>query len=154
MIIENWHAIKTIQSSPFPDQPDEPFALPSDFPGIIVGSAIIVPSSTLQDPPSLDIKGIQANVSASIGRTAFLECKVKNLGHKSVSRLFSKLLILVINAYDMMSKNGHFPRKLKKSKLANWPNHVTQQHHWLSCKITMHTELHNVKNIFPFYIER
>lgn len=67
------------------DQPDEPFALPSDFPGIIVGSAIIVPSSTLQDPPSLDIKGIQANVSASIGRTAFLECKVKNLGHKSVS---------------------------------------------------------------------
>ena len=50
----------------------------------------------------------------------------------------------------MMSKNGHFPRKLKKSKLANWPNYVTQQHHWLSCKITMHTELQNVKNIFPF----
>ena len=116
-----------IQSSPFPDQPDEPFALPSDFPGIIVGSAIIVPSSTLQDPPSLDIKGIQANVSASIGRTAFLECKVKNLGHKSVSRLFSKLLILVINAYDELK--WAFSAEIKKSKLANWPNHVTQQHH-------------------------
>ena len=54
---------------------------------VIAGSAFIVPSSTLQkvEPPSIDKDGIQSNVSASIGRTAYLRCKVKNLGHKSVS---------------------------------------------------------------------
>lgn len=68
------------------DQADEPFALPKDFPDIVAGSAIIVPSSTLQDPPRLDLNGFQPNVSASLGRTAYLRCKVKNLGHKSVSK--------------------------------------------------------------------
>ena len=58
-----------------------------NFYTVIAGSAFIVPSSTLQkvEPPSIDKDGIQSNVSASIGRTAYLRCKVKNLGHKSVS---------------------------------------------------------------------
>ena len=92
------------------DQPsDEPFAFPSDFPGIVAGSAIIVPSSTLQDPPTLDLKGFQANVSASIGRTAYLGCKVKNLGHKSVSHQ-SKLYIinLIPLLFDAVKLFGHF----------------------------------------------
>ena len=65
---------------------DAPFTSPEEFPSIVAGSAFIVPSSTLQkvEPPSIDRKGLQSNVSASIGRTAYLRCKVKNLGHKSV----------------------------------------------------------------------
>ena len=66
---------------------DAPFTSPmEEFPSIVAGSAFIVPSSTLQkvEPPSIDSKGLQSNVSASIGRTAYLRCKVKNLGHKSV----------------------------------------------------------------------
>jgi len=66
---------------------DAPFTTSEEFPAIVAGSAFIVPSSTLQkvEPPSIDKDGIQSNVSASIGRTAYLRCKVKNLGHKSVS---------------------------------------------------------------------
>ena len=66
---------------------DAPFTTPEKFPAIVAGSAFIVPSSTLQkvEPPSIDRNGVQSNVSASIGRTAYLRCKVKNLGHKSVN---------------------------------------------------------------------
>lgn len=69
---------------------DAPFAIKNDqaevVPPVVAGSAFIVPSSTLQkvEPPSIDRNGVQSNVSASIGRTAYLRCKVKNLGHKSV----------------------------------------------------------------------
>ena len=65
---------------------DAPFTSSDEFPSIVAGSAFIVPSSTLQkvEPPSIDRQGLQSNVSASIGRTAYLRCKVKNLGHKSV----------------------------------------------------------------------
>ena len=71
---------------------DAPFTSPmEEFPSIVAGSAFIVPSSTLQkvEPPSIDSKGLQSNVSASIGRTAYLRCKVKNLGHKSVRITFT-----------------------------------------------------------------
>ena len=65
---------------------DTPFTSPEEYPAIVAGSAFIVPSSTLQkvEPPSIDRNGVPANVSASMGRTAYLRCKVKNLGHKSV----------------------------------------------------------------------
>jgi hypothetical protein len=58
---------------------------------LVEGSAFIVPSSTLQKvkPPSLDSTDFQPNISASIGRTAYLRCKVKHLGHKSVSNLWN-----------------------------------------------------------------
>ena len=101
------------------DQPsDEPFAFPSDFPGIVAGSAIIVPSSTLQDPPTLDLKGFQANVSASIGRTAYLGCKVKNLGHKSVShqsKLSNRFDTYTHTCSDTPRKVSHLEHNWRKS---------------------------------------
>ena len=34
--------------------------------------------------PTIDKDAYPTNVSASIGRTAYLKCRIKNLGHKSV----------------------------------------------------------------------
>lgn len=88
-IIILWFLATLIQLTSTSDHSkDAPFTSPmEEFPSIVAGSAFIVPSSTLQkvEPPSIDSKGLQSNVSASIGRTAYLRCKVKNLGHKSVS---------------------------------------------------------------------
>ena len=74
---------------------------------VIAGSAFIVPSSTLQkvEPPSIDKDGIQSNVSASIGRTAYLRCKVKNLGHKSVSFQILKKSIKNIGRFPSFPTN-------------------------------------------------
>eukprot|EP00093_Oithona_nana_P002286 02286.XXX_14138_18985_1 [CDS] Oithona nana genome sequencing. len=86
-IIILWFLATLIQLTTSDHSKDAPFTSPEEFPSIVAGSAFIVPSSTLQkvEPPSIDRKGLQSNVSASIGRTAYLRCKVKNLGHKSVS---------------------------------------------------------------------
>ena len=48
--------------------------------------AIILPINAFGQTltPSIEKDAYPTNVSASIGRTAYLKCKIKNLGHKSV----------------------------------------------------------------------
>ena len=51
--------------------------------------AIILPINAFGQTltPSIEKDAYPTNVSASIGRTAYLKCKIKNLGHKSVWNL-------------------------------------------------------------------
>ena len=51
--------------------------------------AIILPINAFGQTliPSIDRYAYPTNVSASIGRTVYLRCRIKNLGHKSVRRL-------------------------------------------------------------------
>ena len=48
--------------------------------------AIILPINAFGQTltPSIDSEAYPTNVSASMGRTAYLKCRIKNLGHKSV----------------------------------------------------------------------
>ena len=51
--------------------------------------AIILPINAFGQTltPSIEKDAYPTNVSASIGRTTYLKCKIKNLGHKSVWNL-------------------------------------------------------------------
>ena len=55
--------------------------------------AIILPINAFGQTltPSIDVDAYTTNVSASLGRTAYLKCRIKNLGHKSVSSVESFL---------------------------------------------------------------
>ena len=50
--------------------------------------AIILPIDAFGQTltPSIDKNAYPTNVSASVGRTAYLKCRIKNLGHKSVRK--------------------------------------------------------------------
>ncbi|XP_059081197.1 zwei Ig domain protein zig-8-like [Tigriopus californicus] len=48
-------------------------------------SSFILPSSSFGKEMPEIVGSISTNVSASLGRTAYLKCKIKDLGHKSVS---------------------------------------------------------------------
>ena len=50
--------------------------------------AIILPINAFGQTltPSIDKEAYPTNVSASMGRTAYLKCRIKNLGHKSVRK--------------------------------------------------------------------
>ena len=50
--------------------------------------AIILPINAFGQTltPSIDSEAYPTNVSASMGRTAYLKCRIKNLGHKSVRK--------------------------------------------------------------------
>lgn len=48
-------------------------------------SSFILPSSSFGKEMPEIVGSLSTNVSASLGRTAYLKCKIKDLGHKSVS---------------------------------------------------------------------
>ena len=66
--------------------------------------AIILPINAFGQTltPSIDKDAYPTNVSASIGRTAYLKCRIQNLGHKSVREiesLFTTIFKQIINFF-------------------------------------------------------
>ena len=61
--------------------------------------AIILPINAFGQTltPTIDSGAYPTNVSASIGRTAYLKCRIKNLGHKSVRYTLTLYLYLNVN---------------------------------------------------------
>ena len=61
--------------------------------------AIILPINAFGQTltPTIDSGAYPTNVSASIGRTAYLKCRIKNLGHKSVRFDFTLYFYLNVN---------------------------------------------------------
>lgn len=77
-----------------PGQQKKPTSPGSPGASDVQAEALILPHFATQAPPSIDKGAHSPNVTASIGRTAFLRCKVKNLGQKSVSEVFFVVFIL------------------------------------------------------------
>ena len=74
--------------------------------------AIILPINAFGQTltPSIEKDAYPTNVSASIGRTAYLKCKIKNLGHKSVWNLIchQKYVWMMIIDYTKLYIFEHF----------------------------------------------